>query len=517
MGRTRLLTQISDAFGTSRVVTVSGPAGMGKTRLAHHYAEQQSGLPVRWVDVWKIAAPWLVAYAIADGLPDEAPAEGGMLLIVDGADCWPDQTAAFAREVVADRPWLKVLITARDPIGAEGAILPLSGLEVPRSNKMTFEQVSKSEAVALFNERAGIHLTTSSAPLVAAICSGLGGNPLAIELVSSRATPDALAGLAQTFGVARGRRGDKMSSAVSSALDLAHSRLDRFEAAAYRHLGVFAGDCRLIDAAIVTTGVGDIEATACLESVARKIPVIRLGADAKVRLTQRVWEDCVERLRRAKEERTSATRHLQFFIALAEEADGKLVGPGARHWRTLLADQRENLWRALSSALDDEPDRALTLAAALGWYWYSEGHHRQGRDILVLALSRSDRRDKVRQVALEGVGRIAWRQQDHSAARGFLEENLALERELGDLHSLARALNDLGALAIELGDYPSAAERLSEGLSVMRELGDRKGSALVLTNLGAMARYEGDRSGAAHFFQESFGQFRALMTEAAAG
>ena len=211
----------------------------------------------------------------------------------------------------------------------------------------------------------------------------------------------------------------------------------------------------------------------------------------RYRLLETVRQYARERLLESGGGEAVRNRHLDYFLALAEEAEPKLTGAEQAEWLQLLDGEHDNLRAALtwSSATGGDATSGLRLAGALWWFWYARGYLGEGRGWLsgLLAAAPSRQATAARAKALNGAGRLARQQSDYPAAQVLLNESLAIQRKLGDRRGIATSLSNLGLMAWDQGDYPSARAMYEESQMIRRELGDRWGIAVSLNNLGGVA------------------------------
>jgi DNA-binding CsgD family transcriptional regulator len=237
--------------------------------------------------------------------------------------------------------------------------------------------------------------------------------------------------------------------------------------------------------------------------------------EGRLWMLETVREYALERLQAGGEEQDARHAHVTYYLALAEEARSELKGPRQAEWFDRLEAEHDNLRAALRWALESEhAEIALQLAAELSWFWYKRGHLSEGRQWLQEALSKSISPTSARAEALNGAGVLARNQSDFEQAQAWLEESLALRRELGDKAGTSKVLVDLGTVAGDRGDPAQATAFFEKSLRLKKEVGDRWGTALVLGNLAAAAYEQGKLADAATLSEESLELFRALGDKA---
>ncbi len=542
VGREDESEEVAALLRRSRLVTLTGPGGIGKTRLALSVA----GEAVRgFAD-----GVWLVALdAVADGArvpaqiagvfglkeePGRTPLEcltvhlreRRLLLVLDNCEHLLDASAQVAGHLLRECAGLRVLTTSREALGMTGeTVWPVPGLSVPDpallpARPATLVRVLIAyEGVQLFVERAqavqkGFELTRSNAATVAQVCARLEGIPLAIELAAARARGLTVAQIAERLDdylrllTGKGRAGVPRHQTLRGTLDWSYALLTVPEQLLLARVSVFSGGWRLEAAEAVCSGRGiDAEwVSDLLTSLADKSLLMFDASEGRYRLLEMVQQYAAERL--SKDNLAELrTRHRDWFLARADEADRFLRGPDQAVWLHRLDLEERNLRAALAwdGAGPEDAERGLRLAGALWWYWNIRGRFDEGRRFLSAAMERegacADTEAYAR--ALNGAGALAHNQGDQETSRAFHEKCLPLFRALGDHRGAASALNHLGNVADALNDFATARERYTESLCVYQEINDRQGVAIVLQSLGRLARLEGDNALAQSLYRES--------------
>jgi len=541
IGREREVADAQEALrrgDASRLLTLVGPAGVGKTRLGLAVAAEI--LPdvadgVFLVVLAPLTDPTLVAAAIAGalGLHERGgqPLQEALvaylrdkriLLLLDNFEHVVAAAPVLA-DLLAACPHLRLLVTSRSPVHVRGErVWPVPPLAVPDPASMPpLDTLATIPAVALFVERAtavapDFALVSENAVAVAAICRRLDGLPLAIELAAARVTllpPHALLErleyrLPLLVGGACDlpERQQTLRAAIAWSYDLLHAG----EQALFRRLGVFAGGVALAAVEAVCGVGGDLEgdALAWLTGLVDKSLLQRAegpGGEPRVGMLETLREYARERLVAHGELEATERAHAAYYLALAERAEPELTGPGQAVWLARLEREHDNLRAALRwSREGGEVEVGLRLAGALWRFWYTRGHISEGRRWLEPLLD--DRREAVSTVrarALNGAGNLAWVHGDYARARTAHEKSLTLRRALRDTQGIAMALGNLGLVAKATGDLAQARRLLQESLALWRELGDTWGIALALSNLGLVIQNQGDDGLAEALYTES--------------
>jgi len=523
-----------------RLVTLTGPGGVGKTRLAIDAAAAlgetfPQGIyfsalaTVRDADVmWKAIAGDLSVDGDQPAAVMAHLCDRRTLLVLDNLE-QVHGGAEVVAALLAAAPRLVVLATSRGPLHLQGEHeLPVPPLEVPQEPAIA--AVTESAAVRLFVQQAsmvrpGFVVTGENAADIAAICRRLDGLPLAIELAASRArllSPKALLArldhsVALTAADAgRPSRQQTLRATVAWSYDLLPPR----SAAALRRAGVFAGGCDLDAlAALALAGDGPADPADPLELVSELMDVslitVTEGADGEPRvgLLETIREFALERLAEAGEAESAHRRHAEHYAALAEQAHQQLYGPAQLAALDRLEAEHDNLRAALTWSFAPGPaaipdtervDTGLRLVEALAAFWHQHGHATEGRRWLQRAidLASNDNAARVAAVA-HGLGILLTQQNEFAAAASLFERSLAIYRDAGDRNQEARELNSLGITRGYAGDLDTARSLLEESAALAREVGNEQRVAAALTNLGLVENFAGNLARAAEVLREA--------------
>jgi predicted ATPase/DNA-binding SARP family transcriptional activator len=528
IGREGELGDIGRSLAGCRLLTLTGPGGVGKTRLAIAAATSartagQFPAGVFWVELALVDDPATVPRIVAArlGVPDAsgqdaAPAIAAhiashpVLLVLDNCEHLVAETAGLTEFLLAACPGLTVLATSREPLGVEGelnsAVPPLS-LPAPvlAPSALAPSALAGSDAVRLFEQRARLvrpsfRLSDDNAAAVARICGRLDGLPLTIELAAARMRTLSPAQLAQRlddiFAVLAGgaRSAPARHRTLRATLDWSHHMLAADERAVFRRLAEFAGGFTLDAAEQVAAGDG-ISAGAMLELLTRLADKSLLQVDhdaghdgqaARYRLLATIRDYAAERLTESAETALIRAAHLRYYAEFAEGAAARIEGTGARNGRIeveldRLEAELPNLRRAFEYAVDsDDPVASLRIACSLRRYAYLRGHYAEVLQWLDTAVTRCPAAPAaLRARALLGGGALAMLRCDYLPAVRRLEAALRLYRELGDDKGIAGTLRVLGSIAREQGSYARAVELYAESLALAEAADDRRGAASV--------------------------------------
>jgi len=535
LGRDEAVAALAQLLtGGTRLITLTGPGGVGKTRLglataravAAHFAEGA----VCFVPLAPLRDHGLVPSAIVGALGlREAAGDGPLaalrahladrhqLLVLDNFE-HVAPAAPLLAELLAACPRLAILATSRAPLHVQGerryAVPPL--VTPDPATLPTVDALAHSPAVALFVRQAqavapGFTLHGANAVAVAAICRRLDGLPLAIELAAARvrtlAPAALLARLTLALPLLTGGARDlpERHRTLRATLDWSHDLLHQGEQAVFRRLAVFAGGCTL-EAAAAVCGTGEPLAVELLDwlgalldqgLVQRTIPPDDEGDEPRFAMLETVREYALGHLTASGESEAVSRRHAAYYLALGEEAEPHLAGERQAPWLARLAREHDNLRAALDWSLGAgaEPLVALRLAAAIWRFWLTRGYAGEGRRWLGRALAAApavEATAAVRAQALAAAGALAHSQGDYARAAASTEECLILWRALGDQAGIAGALGTLALVHKSRGDYAAAMGLFEEALARWRALGQDLKVSMTLNNLGATAYDQGD-------------------------
>jgi predicted ATPase len=543
VGRERETAEVANRVRSeeTRLLTLTGPGGTGKTRLALQAAadlleELEDG--AFFVALATITDPELVASTIAVSLGvkesgDQLLEEGlkaylrdkNLLLVLDNFE-QVLEGAPLVGGLLGACPKLKILATSRIPLRLYGEQeYPVPPLALPDSRVLPpLEVLTQFEAVRLFVERAravkpDFTVTNESAPSVAEICARLDGLPLAIELAAARVRllppQKMLQRLGNRMKLLKGGARDlpTRQQTLRGAIDWSHDLLEEDEKTLFRRMAVFAGGRTLEAMEEICDPEEDLEVLEVVESLLEKCLIRQEEADGEPRfvMLETIHEYAREKLEASGEAEEIKRLHAAYFLALAEEAEPELVGPDQVAWMDRLETEHDNMRSALSWALGKgRIEMALWLEGALGWFWYIRGKFVEGGRWLDETLSADEVvSDLVRAKALNTAGHLAHMQGDFERARRLLQESLAHYRELGDEEGTARSLHYLGWMDLNWQGHIERARRLlEESLEINRRVGSKRDLAMVLNALATMTVDTGEQERMKALFEESEALYR---------
>jgi predicted ATPase/class 3 adenylate cyclase len=538
IGRQREIQELENLLLQSRMLTVAGPGGAGKTRLAIRVAQNvQGSYPdgVWFIDLAPLSNRGLLSQYVMNlmGMREEAgysPDQSLMdnlrsktsLLILDNCEHLLPEVAQLAEAMLHGAPSLRILATSREKLGTSGEIVwripPLSSPDLKEA--IDVENLLQYEAVKLFSDRAAaaksdFTITKENAETVAQICARLDGIPLAIELAAARvrvlSVEEILERLDDRFRLLVGPRiALPRQQTLRALIDWSYDLLTEKERMLLRRLSVFAGSWTLEAAEQVCSG-NEIETWEVLDLLTGLIDksfviVETQKGRERYRFLETILKFSQGRLSESHEADEFTQKHALYFLKVAKNSYGKMWGPDQAYWLSVIDKEHDNLRTALErlSQTAGNEGMMLQLAGSLWRYWEIRGHLTEGRTWLEAALAKNlSAADYPRANGLGGAGHLARQQGDYEQARALHEQSLSIFRAMADKLGAARQLNALGEIAQNLGDYPRAIELHEESLSFRREIGDKEGIAVSLRQLGVIARERGDYEHARELLEKS--------------
>ena len=534
VGRDGELSSVRHLVSSTRLVTLTGPGGVGKTRLAlelAHALEVDFDHDVHWIDLAPVVDPELLHSTIAHALGlrgAEAPLAALHAGCGSGARCWCWITSSRCwpgapriLELLAACPSLHALVTSRAALRLRGEqVFPVPPLSLPdRDERLDSDALTHSEAVSLFVKRAqevrpSFALGPANAATIVDICQRLDGLPLALELAAARLqmlTPEALLGrLDQHLTLLVGGALDLpvRQQTLRATLDWSYELLTEPERQLLRVLSVFAGGCGL-DAIEYVRGADGGPILAVVEQLGRLVAhslvvLEEVGDEPRYRLLETVRQYAIEKQDESGEADATRTMHLNWCVQLVEEAEPLLDGPRQGERMSHLERDYENVRAALRWGLDRGLyERVLRLGAAFWRFWWIRAYFPEGQRWLeeLLTFEAAAPAD-VRVRLLEGAGWMADVLGDLPRAGEHFERALELRRAAGDPRAISTTLGWLSFVAAASGDLARAIRLAEESAEVARGLGDARTLAQALTRLGTHLTMDGDAERGAPLLDE---------------
>jgi predicted ATPase/class 3 adenylate cyclase len=551
VGREKETDAARRMLAQTRLLTLTGTGGAGKTRLALQLAaEVIEDFPdgVWLVELAPLTDPTLLPQTVAAvlGLAEEggdrtlaqtladALRLKSLLLIWDNCEHLVDACAHLAESLLRACPGLRLLATSREALEIAGeTVLPISSLALPPAPPLPpTETLAGYESVRLFVERAttalpAFRLSDGNAPAVAQVCARLDGIPLALELAAARvrvlAPQQIAARLDDRFRLLSGgsRTALPRQQTLRALIDWSYDLLPPTEKTLLRRLSVFAGGWSLEAAEAVCAGQhlngAEVEGWEVLDLLARLVAKSLVVAETpdegqvRYRLLENLRSYARERLAERGEAAAVSARHRDWFLSLAEEAEPNLSSPEQASWLNRLEGDHDNLRAALTDCHADagSVENGLRLAGALWKFWWMRGYFSEGRGFLERALARSGAEETMaRAKALNGAGILAEAQGDYAVAISRYQQSLSIYRTLGDDARIGGMLNNLGNVASLQGEWGNARAYYEQGLAIYRALDNQERIAILLMNTGIVAAHQQQYAEARSLYEESLAIFR---------
>lgn len=601
IGRESDLDNIQLLLSEARCVTITGPGGCGKTRLAIQAASRINFAfadGIWWVDLAPLLDSTFVAQHIVHALglrpiADQPALElligflrpKQILLVLDNCEHLNEACAQLAWQLLIEAPELHILATSREPLGFEGETrYPVSGLARPaagrelereQQSRLDLQAIRNYDAVKLFVERARsisprFTLTLENAPAVVEICQRLDGLPLALELASARVNVLSVQEIAAflhdqlSLLTSDRRRGlEPRHHTLKAAIEWSYALLTNEEQTLLSRLAVFSAGCSLDSAKAICSGEEILPAQMLdlLSSLVDKSFILAETsgkAPARYRLLETIRLYALEKLHEAGEAPQLRDRHLDFFIAQAEEAMPKQFEAYQQLWLNWLETEHDNLRAALSWALTSQRIEAgLRLASALTYFWEIHSYIQEGlgwmerllaaadgnvslevhvkalvfatfqymllgntpaatdsaRKAVELAEACEEADSPILAFAMDGLASASKSAGDYQASFEITEKNIRFYRQAGPSFFLGMALLSQGENGIQTGNYEIARQRLTESLALARQDGDAFRTAHSLNTLGDLARLEMDYAQAVSFYDSGADLLRELNAQ----
>ncbi|HYM06492.1 MAG TPA: protein kinase [Terriglobales bacterium] len=550
VGREKEVAALTDLLQRPDVqlVTLTGPGGIGKTRLALQVAGELAGHFAGGTYLIQLApvsdaalVPAVIAQTLGLHPSPGQPAldalrhylqnslHAPMLMLFDNFEHMTAAAPAVA-DLLAAGCDLKVLVTSRAPLHVYGEReFPVPTLEVPDlKSASTLESLLQYPAVGLFRQRAravkpDFEITKDNAAAVATICAQLDGLPLAIELAAARIkllSPSAMqVRLESRLHLLTGGARDlpARQQTLRGAMDWSYGLLNPAEQKLFQRLSLFAGGCTMeaVEAVCDTRqdlGLDVFDGMASMVDKSLAQQWDQGAEEPRYVMLKTIRDYGLEHLAASGEEAATRRAHAAYYLVLAEEgtAGGAAEQP---EWLQRLEAEHDNLRAALDWLIQSgDADWGLRLGTALFRFWETREHFTEGRERLgrLLQLPGAAARNQKRLRALFAAGVLAADQGDYESAQSLAEESLEIARELKDNSGVAVALNALAVYARERGRVAAASALFEESLSLCRELGDRMAAARALSNLASVVRLQGDYARARSLYQECAASFTEL-------
>jgi predicted ATPase/DNA-binding SARP family transcriptional activator/DNA-binding CsgD family transcriptional regulator len=540
VGRQRELVEVKRALATTRLLTLTGTCGSGKTTLALEVARESVGAypgGVWLTELAPLSEEMLVPQAVARALrvreePHrpliaslmDALRKEKMLVVLDNCEHLIESVAHLVDSLLSSCPQLRILATSREVLGVTGEVrwrVPPLSLPDPQS-PTTVENVVTCESVQLFIEQARCYdpsfvLTPQNVEVIAQMCRQLEGIPLALELAAARvgvlSVEQIAASLSDSLDMltATNRTVSPRHQTMRRALDWSYALLSKTERRVFNRLSVFAGSWTLEAAKAVVTGSG-IVADDILKLLSQLIDKSLIAVEGsaegirRYRMLQPLRQYGQMVLEASGEASVTRYQHALYFLGLAEVAESELKGTRQQEWLNQLERACADLRMALSWVLEQgDVELGLRLSSALGEYWNLRGDLGEGCQWLEAALNTKGRipRGPTLSKTLTCIGRMAWEQGEYERSAALSEESLILSRELANVAGMADALSTMAWASLQQNELGRASKLAEEARTYYRALGDTAGFARTLLISGMAAAVQRDHGRAAALHKES--------------
>ncbi len=549
IGREEEINEIKSLLMESRLLTLAGAGGSGKTRLAIRVANEVKisfNDGVWWIELGVLVDPDLVPQAVAkvlsvreapnqtlsETLPKELRSKK-ILLVLDCCEHLLDASAQLAENLLKSCPDLKILATSREVLGISGErVFQVPTMASPDPDRVRPSEMLAFDAVRLFVERAetlkpDFGLTDQNALAIGQLCHGLDGIPLAIELAAARVqvlkVEQITARLDDRFRLLTGgsRTALPRHQTLRATIDWSYDLLSASERKMLQRLSIFTGGWSAASAEVVCAG-GEIhkedvlDLLSYLSSKSLVLAERKPGEQVRYRMLETIREYSREKLLDFGEEVAVRDRHLDYFVMFAEEAEPELFKPDQVSWLNKLETEHENLRAAAAWSLEQKAATpALRLVGALSWFWFTRGHYRETRELCPQILSSpfAMERTAARAKALSISGLVQWVLGSTADFRPLLEEALDIATDIGEQSIIAWSRVFLGTAISTYGDYQEGLSLIEKGLEECRALGSagQYGVGFALSFLGDGVFYQGDYHRAQELYKNSVEVLREVQ------
>ncbi|MDQ3194318.1 MAG: tetratricopeptide repeat protein, partial [Bacteroidota bacterium] len=536
IGRETEIKLVKDLLKKTRLLTLTGSGGAGKTRFALQVGAEvidDFANGVWFIELASLTDPALLAQAVlkvfdlkeeTKRIPDETLCdylkEKQILIMLDNCEHMIGHSAKLAEKLLSKCLKLKILATSREALSCYGEQIHRTlSLETPNPREhLTPEKLTQYESVRLFIERAiavrsDFRVNNDNAPALAQICYQLDGIPLAIELAAARikilSVEKIHERLIDRFKFLTGGKRTALprQQTLRALIDWSYDLLSEKEKTLWKRLSVFSGGWKMEAAEEICSDntTHGTEVMDILNSLTEKSITIYNEEKERFVMLETIRQYGEDKIKETNEFENFSFEHLKFYLELAETGNKKLRGIDSESTLKVLESEIGNVEKGLKWSIESNHcEEGLRIAAAMGKFWQIRGYVSGGIYWLEAILQKNtENNNSVYCKVICQLGNFARLKGDVDKARKLLDESLKIRRELGDKTGINDSLVRLGILEYDQGRYEQAAELYEEGLGIYRELGDKLGIAIILNNLGNVYSNQGEISKAYKLYEES--------------
>lgn len=537
IGREEEMKKIKNSLINTHLLTLTGPGGTGKTRLALQIAADiidDFANGVWFVELASLNEPELLPHAVMQALGvQEQPKlkvestlfdylkDKELLIILDNCEHIVHDCAKLAEKLLQNSPKLKIFATSREALRCNGELTHQTlSLNTPGpKEKISAATLTQYESVRLFIERAlavnsSFTVNNNNAPAIAGICSQLDGIPLAVELAAARTkvlTAEKIyARLNDRFKLLTGGKRTALprQQTLSALIDWSYELLSDNEKTLWNRLSVFSGGWTLEASEKICSDekiISEEEILELLNNLTEKSIVIFNIENQRYKMLETIKKFGDEKMRAANEQGKFSKKHSRFYIELAENASKNLRGNESLFWMNVLNNESGNVEMGLIRSLENSDNEAgARLAVAVAHYWQLRGNLSEGmRWLEAVAKNNTETMNSNYCKVNYFIGKFARLKGDFEKAKNFLQESLEFWRESGNEQGITDTLNSLGINEYDQGRYEQAAGFYEENLEIYKKNKNKRGIAVSLNNLGNVVSNQGDYVKAFGLYEES--------------
>ena len=542
IGRADEIKHAKELLKDNRLLTLTGTGGLGKTRFSLQVAADlidDFANGVWFVELAAVSDPVFLAITIINDLglkeeqkktPEETLADHlkdkEILIVLDNCEQIIESCAKLAENLLLKCPKLKVIATSREGLNCIGEqTYRIPPLTLPDPNhKYTPEQLTQYESVRLFIERAlavnpKFRVTNENAPALVGVCSRLDGVPLALELAAARtkvlSVEKIFERLDDRFNLLTGGKRTALprQQTLRALIDWSYDLLSENEKILWSRLSVFSGGWTLEAAEKVCSDetISKNDILELLSQLTEKSVIIYDETKDRYRILESLKQYGIEKLSDGKE---IFLQHLNYFLELSKKAKPELLGEKTKFWMHKIEADNSNFISAIEwSVRNENSEKGILTAAALGRFWNITGQYSTGIRLIEIILESAGTLDKSSSKVnvLNWIGSFKSSQGDSEQAKKYFEESLDIRKKIGDKYGIAESINKLGSFTFNQGDYEQSKKYYEESLCIFKGIGSKNGIANSLNYLGNVAYGLGDFGQAKKYYEDSLAIYKDIV------